>query len=32
MDNLFREELLLKYFLEFENSNEYITDYGLFEI
>jgi hemerythrin superfamily protein len=32
MDNIFREELLLKYFLEFEHNNQYITEHGLFEI
>lgn len=32
MDNLFRDELLLKYFLEFENTNQYVSEYGLFEI
>lgn len=32
MDNLFRDELLLKYFLANENDNKYLSDYGIFEI
>lgn len=32
MDNLFQEELLLKYFLEHEKENRYLSEYGIFEI
>lgn len=32
MDNLFQEQLLLKYFLENEQDNMYIKEYGIFEI
>lgn len=32
MDNLFQEELLLKYYLNHEEDNMYIKEYGIFEI
>ena len=32
VDNLYREELLLKYFLMNEKENKYLSDYGIFEI
>lgn len=32
MDNIFQEELLMRYFLENEKNNKYLTEYGMFEI